>query len=146
MMYESLSYIVFWQSSSGVENSIFWEIGQNFEVNSEKVPMGKKFWKKIRLVSRYEVTVWWLFPTLSQQFSKNGTPYSWLVDHCFTSHYSSFCDVQIDRILHTLIIVCNIVSLQSVGLSYLCMITCWWIIPRSLLPVAWCGFAKFCHY
>ena len=71
---------------------------------------------------------------------------SWLVDHCFTSHYSSFCDVQIDRILHTLIIVCNIVSLQSVGLSYLGMVTCWWIIPRSLLPVAWCGFAKLCHY
>jgi hypothetical protein len=71
---------------------------------------------------------------------------SCLVNHCFTSHYSSFCDVQIDRILHTLIIVCNIVSLQSVGLSYLGMVTCWWIIPRSLLPVAWCGFAKFCHY
>ena len=30
---------------------------------------------------------------------------SWLVDHCFTSHYSSFCDVQIDLILHTLIIL-----------------------------------------
>ena len=71
---------------------------------------------------------------------------SCLVNHCFTSHYSSFCDVQIDRILHTLIIVCNIVSLQSVGLLYLGMVTCWWIIPRSLLPVAWCGFAKLCHY
>jgi hypothetical protein len=68
---------------------------------------------------------------------------SCLVDHCFTSHYSSLWDVQIDRILHTLIIVCNIVSLQSVGLSYLGMVTCWWIILRSLLPVAWCGFAKF---
>ena len=29
---------------------------------------------------------------------------SCLVNHCVTSHYSSFCDVQIDRILHTLII------------------------------------------
>ena len=72
--------------------------------------------------------------------------FSWLVDHFFTSHYSSFCDVQIDRILHTLIIVCIIVSLQSVGLSYFGMVACWRIIPRSLLPVAWCGFAKFCHY
>ena len=71
---------------------------------------------------------------------------SCLVNHCFTSHYSSFCDVQIDRILHTLIIVCIIVSFQSVGLSYFDMIACWRIIPRSLLPVAWCGFAKLCHY
>ena len=69
-----------------------------------------------------------------------------LDNHCFTSHYSSSWDVQIDRILHTLIIVCIIVSLQSVGLSYLGMVACWRIIPRSLLPVAWCGFAKLCHY
>ena len=72
--------------------------------------------------------------------------FSSLVNHCFTSHYSSSWDVQIDRILHTLIIVCIIVSLQSVGLSYFGMVACWRIIPRSLLPVAWCGFAKFCHY
>ena len=57
-----------------------------------------------------------------------------------------YADVQIDRVFQTLIIVCIIVSLQSVGLSYLGMVTCWRIIPRSLLPVAWCGFAKFYHY
>ena len=59
---------------------------------------------------------------------------------------SSLWDVQIDRILHTLIRVCIIVFLQSVGLLYLGMVTCWWLIPRSLLPVAWYGLSKFYHY
>ena len=31
--------------------------------------------------------------------------FSCLVNHCFTSHYSSLLDVQIDRIFHTLIIL-----------------------------------------
>ena len=62
--------------------------------------------------------------------------FSCLVNHCFTSHYSPLWDVQIGCILHTLIIVCNIVSSQSVGVSYFGMVTRWRIIPRSLLPVA----------
>ena len=33
--------------------------------------------------------------------------FSCLVNHCFTSHYSSSWDVQIDRILHTLIKFCR---------------------------------------
>ena len=70
-------------------------------------------------------------------------PSYWSLLHFYDSSVS---DIQIDHILHTPIIFCKIVSLQSVGLSYLGMVTCWWIILLSLLPVAWCGFAKFCHY
>ena len=45
--------------------------------------------------------------------------FSYLVNHCFTSHYSSSWDVQIDSILHTLILVSIIVSLMS-----LCRLLC----------------------
>ena len=70
-------------------------------------------------------------------------PSYWSLLHLYDSSVS---DIQIYHALHSLITVCKIVSLQSVGLSYLDRVTCLWIILLSLLPVAWYGFAKFCHY
>jgi len=49
---------------------------------------------------------------------------SWLVDHCFTSLYSSFCDV--DRILHTLIMSISIFESKNVyDYSILIIILIW---------------------